>query len=57
MNDPIVNESIENCILDGEIDTNKILKVTYDGHFFNGFKHGEGTFQWVSGTVYDGDWF
>ena len=39
MNDPIVNDSIENCILDNKVDINKRSKVTYDGDFFNGFKH------------------
>ena len=44
MKQPIVDDSIENCILDDKVDLNKIQKVSYDGDFVNGLKHGKGTF-------------
>jgi radial spoke head protein 1 len=29
----------------------------YKGYFKNGFKHGKGTYNWVDGSQYEGDWF
>ncbi len=42
MKDPM--DCLEGWMKDGNVDVDKILKVTYNGDFKNGQKHGKGMF-------------